>query len=602
MSADAILYCLERVSDYRDFERLCSSILAGMNYPEIDPLGGTGDKGRDAIIHADSTGRKICFAYTVRSDWRIKLRSDAKRVHEMGHAPDVFVFVCTEALCASEKDDARSIIQEYGWELDLFDIERIRVQLVGPQRHLLAHHPSIFAPPFFPQRGGESISESRDTLVIDHVPADAALATWLARRLSLAGFRTWCNGTAPLAGENVDDSVRKLIEFRAINYLPVISSSSLSDGVFIERCTIAAMKEGFVLPCGVTTVKTGLPSRLLKVMFADFNESWKTGLFQVIKQLNSLGVNPSLDSERGKKIALRDYLPLQLTIPQPEPVIANLFDLQLPEIMYIFDFLNPLDNQEIKEARKLWAFAVVNDHQISAFTHPTDNLFQTNSIARTSKILWRDAQDKYSVSLVNLAKQLVWRSLNLSCAFKGLEYCERNKLYYFPRTSLREWVQKFKHLDGRITDVQLTGMRTKGFGDSASQFYYQLAPVFRPQGGRQGSWSVIVKIYVRVTALDGQLFDGKEIGRRRKIVTKSWWNSQFLARLLGITQAIETSEGHVQIGNGDEAVVMKTTPIQWECPVGLDVVALSGLADIGQEIAEYRTKEDDDFDEEDAQE
>ena len=47
MSADRITYCLERVSSYRDFERLCSGLLAGTDYPGIDPLGGTGDGGRD---------------------------------------------------------------------------------------------------------------------------------------------------------------------------------------------------------------------------------------------------------------------------------------------------------------------------------------------------------------------------------------------------------------------------------------------------------------------------------------------------------------------------------------------------------------------------
>src|ERR1700730_8254934 len=95
MSADAIVYCLERVSDYRDFERLCSAFLAGAGYPGIDPLGGTGAEGRDAIIRDDGTGRKIVFAYTVRSDWRAKLAYDCKRVHEMGHAPSLIVFVCT---------------------------------------------------------------------------------------------------------------------------------------------------------------------------------------------------------------------------------------------------------------------------------------------------------------------------------------------------------------------------------------------------------------------------------------------------------------------------------------------------------------------------
>lgn len=90
MSADPILYCLELVSDYRDFERLCSALLSGTGYPGIDPLGGTGDEGRDAIVRIDEAGRRISFAYTVRSDWRVKLGADCKRVHEKGHSPDVF--------------------------------------------------------------------------------------------------------------------------------------------------------------------------------------------------------------------------------------------------------------------------------------------------------------------------------------------------------------------------------------------------------------------------------------------------------------------------------------------------------------------------------
>ncbi len=220
MSADRLTYCLERISSYRDFERLCTALLAGSDYPGIDPLGGTGDGGRDAIVRSDGNGQKIVFAYTVRGDWRVKLKHDCLRVRELKHNPDVFVFVCTEALNASEKDGAyRMVAQEFGWKLDLFDLERLRALLAGSQRHLVAQHSSIFAPPFFPQSGGESLSESRDTLVIDHIDADHALATWLSRRLTLAGFRTWCRGTAPLAGENPDDSVRQLIELRTKQYL-----------------------------------------------------------------------------------------------------------------------------------------------------------------------------------------------------------------------------------------------------------------------------------------------------------------------------------------------------------------------------------------------
>ena len=230
MSADPILYCLERVSDYRDFERLCSALLAGAGYPGIEPLGGTGDKGRDAIIRLDEAGRRTIFAYTVRSDWRVKLGADCTRVLEMEHNPDVFVFVCTESLSASDKDFAHQfVLEKFGWKFDLFDLERLRVQLVSVQRHLIAQHPSIFTPPFFPQRGGQSLAESRDSIVLDHVDCDHALATWLSRRLSLQGYRTWCRGTAPLAGENPDDSVRMLLQVRASQYLPVVTAASLSE-------------------------------------------------------------------------------------------------------------------------------------------------------------------------------------------------------------------------------------------------------------------------------------------------------------------------------------------------------------------------------------
>jgi hypothetical protein len=276
MSADIVIYCLERATDYRQFERLCSALMPGAGYPCLDPLGGIADEGRDAIIREDEQGRKIGFAYTVRADWRVKLGLDCKRVHEKGHDPAVFVFVCTESLSATEKDSAHKFVTDtYGWKLDLFDLERLRVQLVGPQHHLLAQHPSIFTPPFFPQRGGQSISVSRDTLLIDHVPQDHALAAWLARRLTLAGFRTWCQGTAPLAGENVDDTVRILNDTRTQHYLPVISSTSLADSVFHERCTIAAAKDDFVLPCAVHASEVSrMPSRLGKVAAADFAESW----------------------------------------------------------------------------------------------------------------------------------------------------------------------------------------------------------------------------------------------------------------------------------------------------------------------------------------
>lgn len=598
MSADRIVYCLERVSDYRDFERLCSALLAGSDYCGIDPLGGTGDEGRDAIIRTDVAGRRIVFAYTVRGDWLTKLKTDCNRVQERAHNPNVFVFVCTEALTAAEKDRAHELVStKYGWALDLYDLERLRVQLAGPQRHLIAQHPSIFTPPFFPQSGGQSLAESRDTLLIDHVDADHALATWLSRRLTLAGYRTWCRGTAPMAGENPDDSVRKLIELRGCQYLPLLSEASLSDALFLERCGLSAARESFVLPCSCAPVQESrLPSRMRSVAAANFAASWNEGIAQVLARLAALGIRPSLEGDLGKEIALRDYLPSRVTVYKPEPVFANMFALHLPAAMLIHDLSRALKDDEVEALRTRWAFAELSPYRLVSFSPHPPGCLPLRSHNQHIEFSWADVPQRDGRRTEDLAKELASRSLELVCQQKGLRYCPDRKVFYFPERDDGEWSQPFRHVDGRTTRVQLTGERTRTRGDDVQTSLYQLAPKFRPQCESGGDWYVVLNIYIRVTDANGKPYELKDIARRRKAVTKSWWNNHFLARMLGVIQALETREGRIEVGEGKRQVVVDTAPLSWQCPVGLDVAALSGQADLGEELAAYRTREDEETD------
>lgn len=64
MSANPIIYCLESLTDYREFERLCSDLMAGSGYAQIEPIGGTGDRGRDAISLPGSGSLSHHFAPT----------------------------------------------------------------------------------------------------------------------------------------------------------------------------------------------------------------------------------------------------------------------------------------------------------------------------------------------------------------------------------------------------------------------------------------------------------------------------------------------------------------------------------------------------------
>ena len=405
-----------------------------------------------------------------------------------------------------------------------------------------------------------------------------------------------------MAGEDADETVRTLITHRAKRYLPILSSASLADPLFLERCAIAtARSQDLVIPCkGIISEDWALPSRLSKLVAADFSSSWRDGLNAVLDALSSSGIRPSLAAERGAQIALRDFLPSQVTIAKPEPVFANVFNMTVPTSMLDIRMSHPLTMVERYELSRKWAFYIANECTLIAFDlPPSDSCFGDVS-GRYSEFSWQDTAHIHGHPTINVAKFLLRRSLDVACETKGLVYCHDRKGYHFTRDGEQELAQAITHVDGQKTTVQLTGKRTKGYGERASEFRYQLGPRFRCDQDKQGHWTAVIRLYVRVTTLEGAMFEGKEINRRRKVVTKSWWNKQWLARLLGVVQGLETHSGKVTVGDGHRAVTMTTAPMRWECPVGLDVSALTDASEIGQEMALYRAHKDDEDDTADA--
>jgi len=165
MAADPVIYCLEQLTDYDQFERLCHDLMALDGYRNIEPIGGSKDKGRDAIHFDFSTGMVTIFAYSVRDDWRNKLDEDSQKIQRHGHTCHRLAFLCTATFTPSGRDQAINHIKNtYGWPLELYGLERLANMLRSTHRQLVAQHPQIFCPPFFPLAGGLSLSFALDHL------------------------------------------------------------------------------------------------------------------------------------------------------------------------------------------------------------------------------------------------------------------------------------------------------------------------------------------------------------------------------------------------------------------------------------------------------
>ncbi len=589
MSADPILYCLERLSDYRQLERLASDLMVGIGYESLEPIGGSGDGGRDALHIAHADGRATIFAYSARADWEAKFNGDCKRIAQLGHSIDDIVFVSTRPISAQKKDTLRAkLLLERGWGVEFYDCERLRAQLVGPQKALLGHHPSIFVSPWFERAGGELVShEQRDLVLIDHLSSDHALATWLYRKLTSIGYSVWCHGHAPLAGENADQSVRTLISLRAVRYLPLLSNTSAIDPDFRARISAAMTEPGRTLPCWSEDLSTAyFDQQLAKLTPARFSESWSAGLFDVQRQLEVGGIVKTLDETLGKALALSSYQSEPLLINDPETVYANVFSVTVPSAIHVYELINEdakidpiLKNRWAHYRRGKWIFS---------FTTPPETLPLHDEAAH--KYAWQHILAKFGANSTDVVKILVKRSLFVACYRSGFKWCDIHNTLYLDEPYPKR--HGYQHVDETYSNVSYCGTRSWGGKESRTSFNFQLGPVFRVTIDHRHSVSVLVRFYVRVTDAKGVPFEGSKIQSRRKRVVRSWWNRQWLQRTLGVMQFIAGDgadiNGVIVVGEGTEMVTVKVKPLSWECPVGIDVIALDRIGSFSEEIASAR--------------
>jgi hypothetical protein len=602
MAADPLIYCLEHLTDYEQFERLCHDLMALDGYRNIEPLGGSKDKGRDAIHVDASSGKTTIFAYSVRDDWEKKLAEDSAKVHGHGHVCDQLVFLSTAAFTATERDHAVAHIRStYGWSVELYGLERLSNMLRTTHRELVAQHPQIFCPPFFPSAGGLSLSPSFDHLIVDHVDEDSGLAHWLARRLTLAGYHVWCRGLAPLAGSSPAETIRSLLANRAFRYLPVLSPDALADPDFTARRSIAhafGLQRGETLTIPIFAGQVdanSLDQDTRRLASARFDSGWATGLKAVEE---TLATTPCPRKPEGaRELAIRSYFPSEIVLHEPELLASNLFRVkQVPQVILRFYSEKPIEDDGPVSGQ--WGYRKITSTHFLSFHPPPPELARELKIVPKGGSVWRSLSLMDDVKIEDLVTELLKKSLYAECRRRGLAYSDDRRMVYFPPGLLKNETLKFQRLDGSSTHFWVTGERTHGKGDRARKYRYYVAPVFVPKGDPENGYEVIVRIRVHITDLEGKLYPGKAAHIRRKGLCSSWWNEEYLARTLGVMQFLAEGNESISIGTtpGDR-IEIEPFPRTWTAPVRLNEEALSDARLIAEEeIISSSGDEDEDDD------
>jgi hypothetical protein len=114
---------VDALTDHEAFERLVTILLArtGLN---VRPLGGSGDRGRDAVVglHRADAGEDLAITISLNTSWAAKIRSDVERVHSQGFKPSTVISVTNRSASASAQIALqRKVKKAYGADLTIYD-------------------------------------------------------------------------------------------------------------------------------------------------------------------------------------------------------------------------------------------------------------------------------------------------------------------------------------------------------------------------------------------------------------------------------------------------------------------------------------------------
>jgi len=588
MGANPTIYCLENLTDYNEFERLCTDLMAQEGYPSIEPLGGFSDKGRDAI-HVNKGGRKTIFAYSVRENWRVKLSEDATKINRHAHQCDELVFMTTSGFSATERDEAVTyILQDFGWELHLYGLERLRVLLEVTHPEIRQNHPQIFNPALFTLRAELT---DRNRLFVSYVEQDWGLADWLSRKLTAEGYAVWCERFSLLGGEHYPDNVDDAINNKTFRMIALYSRWSLANQEVMRQRLLGLMlgkqrQIDFLIPINVDGLDISrLDKETSSLVFIPFNNNWGAGYTQLVKKLDAIQCpKPTFD---GSRVAVSDYLGSDLLTDQAESLYAN-FSLveKLPRYIYVFEAKVPIPFEDKWNVGILWAYRKVGSRFYLSFHEPPSDILQKYGITEIDSIDWEGRETVNKIDTMNLLSELVRKSLNVRCHQKGLEFCTASEYHYFPSGLVTNDNLKLTRPDGSKTWVSSVGRRNYWTPQGSEVYYYAIAPVFHVVQDVFDELAVQIEIRVRLTDENGKLLARRKINSRRKHLCQDWWNTEWFNRQLAIIQFLADGDKIFIGSNEDESIIINASLFCLTSTAGIDEHTLQQLMEKRRKVRE----------------
>lgn len=460
----------------------------------------------------------------------------------------------------------------------------------------------------------------RDTLFISHAtPGDNAFATWLAFRLSMAGYEVWCDQDKLLGAEDFWQDIETVLRGRAIKFVLVISQNAfdendrLRDGIQKELALANIIKkkigdEYFVVPMRIDdTSFSDFSIDFIRLNGIDCATNWATGFHSLLKVLERDEVTRTPDRISSSLKAWRQiHQHHTRAISQEKEILqSNRLPIQdVPQEIYFYEFLGSVKANEPRAIasdcplpctdhhRLLASFADVNELQVALGDHlPIKVRGKLSTIdflnGRTGDIVGiepRDARNKLS-SMVRQA----WDMLMEDRGLRPYEMANGKLAWWFPVGLIEDGQLRFTDFNGKPRRRAVSGTRGKKDGPdgvTVPRYYWHLGFTSKPYIGDQSCIILQPRIII---SEDGKtpLKSKTRLNSVRRSLTSMWFNDKWRGLVLGFASWLaDNNENFVLPVSNSATFSIGGNPISFQSPVGIktDPVSFDLTDELGEEM------------------
>ena len=123
-------YALDNITDYLEFESMCSDLMFRAGFKNLKPHGGMHDNGIDAVTYVHEADSRIIFQYSTQRNVPTKVKETLATLRKNGEQCNQLHYVSSREISYSTAKDLIDFAEsEYNAKLEIYDREWIRLRL-----------------------------------------------------------------------------------------------------------------------------------------------------------------------------------------------------------------------------------------------------------------------------------------------------------------------------------------------------------------------------------------------------------------------------------------------------------------------------------------